>query len=760
MTTGIPERLFELLPAHIRNRDAQSGQHLRALMAIIDAERQRIEEDIHQLYDDQFIETCDPWAVAYIADLLDIELPSTESNRRAYVANTIGYRRRKGVIGTLEDLAQSITGWPTVAVEFFKQLATTQHVDHPRPSRTGFARVSDASRMAKNGTAFEQAPRGAEVRLVDTGRGKFGVSNIGLFAWRTTDAPLTGVEPRRFEGGDPGGPGFERYHLHPVGVDFALVNRTRHGEERGGRVVERDVPARLRNRRLYTELEAIKRGEAVERDFFGEGEDPITIYVNGEKVPHAQLSICNLSEWDEPTFDADAPRPQAVVDVERGRLLVFDDDATDEVRADYAYGMLAEVGGGPYERRDSVRRWSANAGDPSFAALVSSELDDSADDVYATLHEAIDAWNARAGSADGETFGIIAVDGYGTHAVSPDSDAFECRVPPNHRLVIVGADWPAPEGIDVNRGVSNLRASDCRPHVLGDFRVDASGGGAADIEDRGAFVIDGALVEGSVTIDGELGALGLFHATLVPERGGVGFEMTEVESTEEEPDDEEPDDEELGEEESTEEERRPTGSVEFVEVHRTVCGPLVFSSVDASVRVIDSVIDGGGGPAIEAPEVDLTVRRSTVLGSVELERLEADDSIFEDRVDVDRRQGGCVRYCYAPPASRLPRTYRCVPHDQLQNRRRELGDDLTDAQRDAVDAQLRPNYVSRDWWRAGYVQLDESTSAQVRTGAEDGAEMGVYAHLKVPQKLANLRAALDEHLRVGMFAGIFFEPST
>ena len=758
MTTGIPERLYELLPAHIRNRDAGSGQHLRALLAIIDAERQRIEQDIHQLYDDQFIETCDPWVVAYIADLLDINLPSTETNQRAYVANTIGYRRRKGVIGTLEDLAGSITGWPTVAVEFFKHLARTQHVDHPRPSRTGFARVRDASRMAKNSSAFEEAPRGAEVRLVDTARGKFGVSNIGLFAWRTTDAPLSGVEPRRVEGGGPSGDGFERYHLHPVGVDLALVNRTRHREEQGNRVGERDVPARLRNRRLFTELEAIKDGEVVDREFFGPGEDPVTIYVDDEAVPHAQLSICNLETWDEPTFDGDAPRPQAVVDVERGRLLIFDDTTSvDDVRADYAYGMLAEVGGGPYERRDSLERWSANTGDLGYAALVSEDPDDAGEGVYSTLHEAIDAWNTQvASSADG-LFGIIAISGSGTHEVPSGADRLECRVPPECRLVVVAGDWPTPEETTVSRKVENLRVADDRPHVLGDIRVDATGGGAADIEDRGIFVVDGVLVEGAVTVTGALGAMGVFHSTLVPERGGVGFDTTEGETGEDGPEDGEEDD--VGDDGSGEDDSAdPAGELAFFDAYRSVLGPLHLAGAGVSARIVDSVIDGDGGPAIAGPEAEVTIRRTTVFGSVELERLEADDSIFEDMVDVDRRQDGCVRYCYAPPGSRLPRTYRCMPHEYLDERRRELDRDLTDAEIDAIDAQIRPTYVSREWWRAGFAQLDDATSVDVRTGAEDGSEMGVHAHLKVPQKLANLSAALDEHLRVGMFAGIFFEP--
>ena len=56
--------------------------------------------DLAQLYDDQFIETCAPWVVPYIGDLVGARgvksVTGTAFRARAYVANTIGYRRRKG----------------------------------------------------------------------------------------------------------------------------------------------------------------------------------------------------------------------------------------------------------------------------------------------------------------------------------------------------------------------------------------------------------------------------------------------------------------------------------------------------------------------------------------------------------------------------------------------------------------------------------------------------------------------------------------
>ena len=137
-STFSAERLYALLPSVHRLRDAEQGGALRALLALFANELQAIEENIEQLYDDQFVETCADWVVPYIGDLigwqplLDGASPALGSPR-AEVANTIAMRRRKGTALMLEQLARSVTGWPAHAAEFFEQLATTQYMNHVRP---------------------------------------------------------------------------------------------------------------------------------------------------------------------------------------------------------------------------------------------------------------------------------------------------------------------------------------------------------------------------------------------------------------------------------------------------------------------------------------------------------------------------------------------------------------------------------------------------------------------------------------------------
>src|SRR5688572_6125870 len=107
-----PDRLYELLPMVYRQRDAEQGYPLRALLQAITEQVNVVERDIDQLYQNWFIETCEDWCVPYIGELVgyrpvheagepgDPRRPSArELNKilvpRRDVANTIRSRRRK-----------------------------------------------------------------------------------------------------------------------------------------------------------------------------------------------------------------------------------------------------------------------------------------------------------------------------------------------------------------------------------------------------------------------------------------------------------------------------------------------------------------------------------------------------------------------------------------------------------------------------------------------------------------------------------------
>ena len=119
------------------------SDQLKALCKIIGSEVDELQSDIQNLYRNWFIETCDQWVVPYIGDLLDVRELYAESTttygqqeRRAYVANTLHYRRRKGTTPMLEQLTQDVTGWRSRVVEFGRLVSTSQTLSHIRTDNT------------------------------------------------------------------------------------------------------------------------------------------------------------------------------------------------------------------------------------------------------------------------------------------------------------------------------------------------------------------------------------------------------------------------------------------------------------------------------------------------------------------------------------------------------------------------------------------------------------------------------------------------
>src|SRR4051794_13739021 len=177
-----PDKLYNLLPAVYRERDATEGYPLRALLGIISTQAILVEEDIEQLYNDLFVETCEPWVIPYIGDLVsnnplydfsrnrapdtaadlfrdlrgkDLR-PAVAARLRADVAKTIYYRRRKGTLPMLEELARDVTGWPAHAVEFFELLGWHQHLEHLR-FQSRWTDVRSVERMDRAEGPFDEA---------------------------------------------------------------------------------------------------------------------------------------------------------------------------------------------------------------------------------------------------------------------------------------------------------------------------------------------------------------------------------------------------------------------------------------------------------------------------------------------------------------------------------------------------------------------------------------------------------------------------
>jgi hypothetical protein len=743
MTHATADHLYTLLPAIYRLRDAEHGDVLKALLAIMAEQASIVEEDIARLYDNAFIETCDEWVVPYIGDLLAVRplhAVGSHSSLRAYVANTLAYRRRKGTAPVLEQLAHDITGWSARAVEFFQLLGTTQHVNHVRLHNVRTPNVRDTNALELLGGPFGQATHTAEVRHIDSQRGRYNIPNVGLFLWRLQPYTFAGDQDARVTARAVITPSDGRYQFNPLGLDTSLFNRPQTETEITHLAEEINVPDRLRRRPLYDELEALRQaivdGSTLRTAYFGVT-PVLQVFVDGDPILSECIMICDLSdvptsppgEWRRPPhsrtyrrFDGvELPMPITVgVDPVLGRLAFPEGVTPTQVQVSYTYGSSGDVGGGPYDRQASVAQILTRS--VTWQVGVSQTLLSPPTGIFTTLADAVQEWNAQPRD---HTVGVIAILDSQTYA--EDLTGLNAiTIPEGSQLALVAADWPEVEGPDglgrSERSVGQLAPVGRRPHVLGDIAV--IGTAPADSPNPGALVLHGLLVEGRVgVLAGELGSLRVVHSTLVPASGGLIVEPSSP---------------------PTDQNTRLRISIE-----RSICGPITLTESTPSLYIVESIIDGTSGTTIIAPATACDISTSTVYGRASMRSLEASECIFTDTLLVERRQTGCVRFSYIPEESQTPRRYRCQPSLAL----REV---TYPAEQARIRARLRPAFTSIQYGHPAYAQLSLTCAEELRTGAEDGSEMGVFSHLKQPQREANLRASLEEYLRLGLEAGFFF----
>lgn len=258
--------LYERLPELYRQRDeAQTPAHaLRAFVGALDSVFQALAARVGAQYDDLFIETCDDWLIAYLADLVGTShLQGAPWTLRADVARTVKHRRRKGTLGAVESQVHTLSGWAVHAIELRERLAWNQPLNHLRPDVGGGAPFGtdpyrDIARPIRGGTAtlrspawlsFVGTPFDPFARTVDlrpplsqldlpVGRNAPNLPNVGVFVWRLADVqtpvarPSPPLAPWPQVVAMPAVPGTARFAvrfaLHPQGEPMVLFNRHRY----------------------------------------------------------------------------------------------------------------------------------------------------------------------------------------------------------------------------------------------------------------------------------------------------------------------------------------------------------------------------------------------------------------------------------------------------------------------------------------------------------------------------------------------------
>jgi hypothetical protein len=718
--TNDPDRLYDLVPVVYRLRDAYQGWPLRALLRVIAEQVSVVERDIAGLYENWFIETCQDWVVPYIGSLVGYTPVSTLTQSattaralarerimvpRREVANTIRFRRRKGTLAVLQDLAEAVSGWPARAVEFYRLLAVAQNINYLHMNRGRTAELRDGDALDLIGTAFDEIARNVDVRRVTSARtrGTANIPEVGVFVWRLRSYTVTSAPAYCYEEEAP-----NCFLFSALGNDTQLFVNP---EAAGADPV---LPLPITRRAFETRETDEATGATTAGVPFYYGPAGSLMISTGAPpgmagnvpIDASQIVPADLSDWSyRPTGE------QVAVDPVLGRIVFPPIPARRQaVWVSYTYGFSADIGGGEYTR---------------------------------TLSQPPDATVYRVGG--GATF----------LRIGDALTAWRQDAPVDAVIEIVDSNvYVEPVAIELAKGqMLQLRAANGKRPIIRllDWQTNAPN----DLNVTGAaeswFVLDGIVVTGrSMQVGGNVSGVTIRHCTLVP---GWGLECDCGPKRPTEP--------------SIEVVDAPLcitiehsilGAIQ-VERDEVKEDPL-------GLRISDSIVDATSRERVAlgaygklCAYATLSIWRSTVFGQIQAYMIElAEDSILLGVTLACRRQQGCMRFCYVVPGSCTPRRYECQP-DLVEQAVADLGD-LTAVERDAllIAERLRaePQFDSVRYGTPTYCRLAATCAAEITTGAEDESEMGVFHDLYQPQRIANLRQRLDEYTPAGTDAGIIY----
>ncbi len=752
------ETLYNLLPAVYRIRDLEQcsspdecDQPLRSLLSVIVEQIGILEENLAQLYDDQFIETCADWVVPYIGDLVGYKMPHLISshNLRSDVANTLNYRKRKGTALLMEELLQGVTGWCVHIVEYFPLLAASQHVNRPSPQN----QLIDVSRRGAQelellGTPFERSVHSVDVRATSSKYERYNVANIGVFVWRLGAYSLTEATAARAFANDA-----HRYRFSPLGNDLQLFC---HPERNEGSATQLAGPLAVP---MPIDRSMLARSLS---DYYGQGKSlRLTIIDEEGKRTHAHedsIIVGDLSDSKDsdghaiedaegnPSW-ATTPADSIVIDPILGRIALPKHIKHASLCSTFHYGFSADIGGGEYTRDTSFTR--------SLRVIEHvPRLHTSISQALKTLHAHAEHVVSLRSARDASLKALDVVPVHAGHVTLRSTSEASLKVldtVPAHtedgavEIADSGSYVELPTIRAIGKQCIELRAADsCRPLLILDAPT-----GIAEMQISGEeqchVILNGLVISnGILRVTGNLGRLSLRHCTLVP-----GLSLSEN-----------------GEPQHP---HRPSLVIDsphtLVEIDHCIVGALHVQE-SAQVRITNSIVDATSkhnvayAAHVESsahptpPGGSLSIQNSTIIGRVATVSLElASNTIFlaspraprEPPLYVERRQEGCVRYSYVPPGSRTPRCYQCQPQESVQGGQAE---------------DMEPIFTSLRYGNPGYCQLLLRSPANIRMnirkGADDQSEMGVFHDLLQPQRAANLHLRLREYLPLTMKPGVVY----
>jgi hypothetical protein len=685
------QKLNELLPAVYRLRDAEQGGQLQAVLTAIAGQVAVLEENLDQLYDDQFIETCAQWVVPYIGDLVGTRglhpvAPKILSGR-AEVANTIAYRRRKGTAAMLEQLARDVTGWDARAVEFFQWLATTQFMNHLRPRNHYAPDLRDWELVERLNSPFDAAAHTVDVRRIATAHGRYNVPNVGIFLWRIaaqrlSRSPAVGLDAQRFL-------------FNPLGANMPLFTRPVAEDSITHLAEPINVPMPISRRVLQQRL----------AEYYGAGR---SIFIEGQPIENIQ--VCNLADFGA-GWAHTPPSGKIAIDPVLGRL-AFGTAPAVPPKVTFHYGFSANLGGGEYDRAGSLDTGLKPVHPVSEPATIKSGL------------------TAMTGG------GVVEITDSGRYAetlsIHVNAGArLEVRAANEHRpTIVLGTDWPVTgaagsevtlNGLVIVGGTLRVPAIRNQLRKLRLVHCTLVPGISLDIDGKPQQPTKASLIVEAENVTVEIDQC-IVGGLQIVESSNAHITGSFVDAT------------------------NPEGfAYASAEVTPGAGGPLRMEECTVRGRVHTRMLELASNSIfmsrVAAGDRSAPVRsEQKQVGCVRFCWLPAGAQVprrfhCEPDWEIARRIDKAER------ASRAKNQF-LMPAER-------------DAIRADVLSWLVPAFTSLRYCDPAYGQLSDGGPVQIATGADDESEMGAFHDLFQPQRETNLRLRLEEYLRFGLEAGIF-----
>jgi len=709
---ALPSPLNPVMQAELEGLLAKAARGpLESLLMLIGEQLAAVEEDLNQFYDDEFIETCAPWVIPYIGDLIGYQpvhgVAAAVASPRSEVARTISFRRRKGTVLVLEQLARDVTGWGAHAVEFFKELAVTQYMKHVRLHNHYAPDLRGWKPRLYMDTGFDTSAHKVDVRRIAIQRGRYNIQNIGIFLWSLNAYSIT-MSPAPAVAAST-----QCFRFSSLGADLPLFNNpVSQGPDITAPAKPLNVPDRLRRHVLCRDLWP-DQTPPPPPVYYGVG-NSLALYLNGALVDPRKVMVCDLSgpEGAWANIPTAASNFTAAIDPQLGRIALSPQSSpAPQLQASYFYGFNADLGGGEYPR------------EATFTAAAEQTLVRVPGD-YPTIQQAI---NALPGD------GVVEV---------TDGNIYQ---EPSGLQITVGAE-----------GQIELRAQDgCRPTLVLGSEVSVSGGTNSQFNLNGFILTYAppasgatpptALIHAPNVASNLLHILGLAHCTLVP-----GWALNPQGGPQ------------------TAYAFKPAVLADCpgmeLQVQKCILGAL-WVNAQATANVADSIVDATDPTGVAyVASIDATGQNPVAGGALTLSGVTVFGKVYATLLDLvtnclfwaslspadlamtpptwhaplwsDRKQAGCVRFSYLPRNAIAPRQFECVEES---------------------DTSPQPVFVSQRYGEPGYGKLFPVTDPLIWRGADDGGEMGGFHFLLAPLRETDLRVRMQEYLPVGLEFGIFYE---